>query len=212
MKIYRNNLLFNLGTIPCSIAAKCWYHAEFEGAENMPKKGPALILPKHQNQMDIILEGVMLKYCAHRYGNWIMKEGLPKALYALGGFSVGRVKDIRMIKDREERKIAISHLKAENQKMKDYIDFLYSQDEIVVMHPEGERKPGEMGQIKTELIYFSKGCEQKNGIEIPAVPIGIEYIDSSYGKVYVRAGKPVSLQNPDIEKIIFNEIKTLSGL
>ena len=64
-----------------------------------------------------------------------------------------------------------------------------------------------------DIVHFSRECEKKSGVKIPAFPVGIEYRgEGKYPKAYVTVGDPVELSNPDIENIVFNEIKRLSGL
>jgi hypothetical protein len=82
------------------------------------------------------------------------------------------------------------------------------------MHPEGTRMPREMGEFKKKLIQTTRDIEKTNDLNIPVIPLGIEYPKSAYpgSKIYLRAGKALDLKTPNIEQIIYNEIKRLSGI
>ena len=53
-----------------------YHRLAVEGGSNLPREGPALILPKHCAYRDILLEGVLLYRFTRRYANYIMKVGL----------------------------------------------------------------------------------------------------------------------------------------
>lgn len=131
----------------------------------------------------------------------------------MGGIRLERLKDLKKIKDKKKRREELENAKQKNQQVLDYLEWIYAQGEILVMHPEGTRNYGKMGGLKMSLINFTKQIQEKYSVEIPVVPIGIEYTGKSLrSKVYLRAGNPLNLNSNNIEEIIYNEIKTLSNI
>ena len=186
------------------------YRPRYSGAENIPHSGPALILPKHQKMDDIILEGLFLMRNMGRAAYWVMKSGLPSALSYLGGISVVRPCEFHSIKDKAARRKAIQDARQLNQNAKSYVEWLYMQGELVVVHPEGTRSPGKTGEVREEHISLARIVQEEQGIKIPAIPMGIEY--SKTGEVFVRAGKPLDVSQPGIAEIVKNEISRLSNI
>ena len=213
MKLKRNKTAYDFVSISVDIFMNLRYKIECSGSENIPNKGPVLLLPKHQTIADILIESIFLKKYCKRKGNWMMKSSLPGILDYIGGIKIKRPKDIRKIKNREERMEVIIKAREDYKKIKDYTEFLYKNREIVVVHPEGTRKKGEMGQLKTELINFTKQIQEKYNMIIPAIPIGIEYVKSfPKSKIYLRAGKTLDITRPDLMDVLEQEIKKLSNL
>ncbi|MFA7708086.1 MAG: hypothetical protein WCX73_03990, partial [Candidatus Pacearchaeota archaeon] len=56
----RNSVIYSLGRGLTDILFLSYHKINLEGIENIPKKGPALILAKHQFNMDIPAEGYIL--------------------------------------------------------------------------------------------------------------------------------------------------------
>jgi len=177
---------------------------EHRGIENIPEKGPALLLPKHQSYWDILLEGDLLRKRG-RFANLVMKGSLPSLFKYGGGIPIIRPKDVSKQK---------THIPKNNREAKEYIEFLCERDEIIIIHPEGTRIKNGMGKIQGGLINHIKKIEENLGIKIPVIPIGIEYKDirNIRSKVNVRVGKSLDLNTPDLDKIIGREIRSLSGL
>lgn len=213
MKLKRNKTAYDFVSISVDIFMNLRYKIECSGSENIPNKGPVLLLPKHQTIEDILIESIFLRKYCKRKGNWMMKPSLPGILDYVGGIKIKRPKDIRKIKNSEERKRVIIKTREDYEKIKDYIKFLYKNEEIVVVHPEGTRKKGVMGQLKTELINFTKQIQEKYNMTIPAIPIGIEYVKSfPKPEIYLRVGKALDITRPDLMDVLEQEIKKLSNL
>lgn len=213
MELKRSNAVFNTSYPVARLVFDFFNNIEYSGYENIPKKGPALLLAKHQHELDIILEGMMLYRYLGRQGNWVMKDSLPKILELWGGIKIRRPKDVR-VKDREERRKLLEEAKAYNQAATEYMEWLYTQGEILVAHPEGTRRMGAMGSIRQEIIDFTMGVEGKHAISIPIIPIGLEYVYSKEHRpqIYVRAGTPLATQTPDLVKKVYDEMKRLSNI
>ena len=72
-----------------SVMINSRYNVKFDNVERLQDymdKG-FVMLPKHQSNWDIPLEGMLLKQSIGRYGNYVMKDSLPKVLQYLGGLS-----------------------------------------------------------------------------------------------------------------------------
>lgn len=224
MQLKRKNPFYNLSCAAVSVFMYLYHNIEFSGAENIPKKGPALLLSKHQSIQDILLEGTFLQNNCGRQGNWVMKSGLPLFFDYLGGIKVKRSQDVKKyirknkIKGMERRRL-FEETREYNQDAMDYVGRLYRRGEIVVVHPEGTRsEKGRMKPLEEELVVpllnFTKEIQEKYGIKIPVILAGIEYssIWRPRSKVYLRAGKPLDITQPNIVQIIEQEIRKLSNL
>ena len=170
-----------------------YHRLAVEGGHNLPHEGPALLLPKHCAYRDILLEGVLLYRITRRYGNYIMKVGLWGMLEWMGGVKVERPKDIRRIADREQRRAEIRRAREANQQMQDYLDGLYQRGELVVSHPEGMRYQDELGPLQKGVVEHLVQAEERLGVRVPLIPIGLEY--DSYARpgarVYFRVDEPL---------------------
>ncbi len=202
------------------------YSVEYSGYENVPEKGPALILSKHQSLLDIPLEGIMLRR-AERYGNWVLKESLPGWLDVLGGVRYMRPDDVKKqirkekgrLEDedkREYRKRLIKEMKGYNAASNEYSKWLYKQGEIIVSHPEGTRTKGEMGKMWPDFVNVTRDFSNESGVKIPIIPVGIEYAGwsgfSSRSEIYVRVGKQIDINSDDLMGIVGKEMARLSEL
>ena len=189
-----------------------------EGAENIPHQGTALLLPKHRAYRDILLEGVVIYRLTRRYATYVMKAGLYGILELAGGVKIVRPKDIRRVKDREARRARIQWARDENQQTVNYLAWLYGQGDVVVSHPEGMRYQDIMGPMQREIIDHLLEVERQFGLEIPIIPIGLEYESYSRprSRVYFRIDKPLySTQFSGTNELIGTveeRIFTLSGL
>jgi 1-acyl-sn-glycerol-3-phosphate acyltransferase len=211
------------------VAIKC-YNVEYFGLENVPNSGAALVLPKHQYLLDIPLEGIALRNSG-RYGNWVMKNSLPGWLDCLGTIRYVRPDDVKKRVKREKAKLDDSFKKAYmkdvgrglfeemkefNTASNEYSKWLYSQGEIIVSHPEGTRVRGKMGKLWSEFIDLTRDFSNESGINIPVIPMGIEYAGwsgfSLRPKIYVRLGKQIDVNSDDLMGIVAFEMAKLSNI
>ena len=214
MEIIRKEQVFSLGEMIASAVTDAYYHVSYHGAENIPEQGPALLVPKHLSYLDIIFEGIFLKRHCNRQGNWVMKSGLLGILKYLGGIKVMREQDIEKIQDPAERAKKKNDASIFNKQALDYCRFLYSQGELIVVHAEGTRTPGKVGELDRGMLVFTKLAERKLGIKIPVIPIGIEYerLWVPGSRVYIRAGKPIDCRTPNLAETVREEIRKQSNL
>ena len=199
-------------------AAMRYHRLVVEGGSNLPREGPALILPKHCAYRDILLEGVLLYRITRRYANYIMKVGLWGILEWMGGVKVERPKDIRRIADREQRRAEIQRARAANQQMQDYLDGLYQRGELIVSHPEGMRYRDELGPLQKGVVEHLVQAEERLGIRVPLISVGLEY--DSYARlgsrVYFRVDEPLYADSfahiNELMEHLSQRLRVLSGL
>lgn len=209
---------FACGARLLAAGAMRYHRLVVEGGSNLPRQGPALILPKHCAYRDILLEGVLLYRITRRYGNYIMKVGLWGILEWMGGVKVERPKDIRRIADREQRRAEIQRARAANQQMQDYLDGLYQHGELVVSHPEGMRYQDELGPLQKGVVEHLVQAEKRLGMRVPLISIGLEY--DSYtrlgSRVYFRVDEPLYADSfANINELmdhLSQRLRVLSGL
>ncbi len=189
-----------------------------EGAENLPRQGPGLLLPKHCAYRDILVEGVAIYRHTSRYATSVMKRGLWGILEHMGGVKVTRPKDIRRIEDRIERRAEIRRARAANRDMREYLSWLYAQGELILSHPEGMRYQDRMGPMQKEIIEHLLQVQEQRGLRVPMLPIGIEY--ESYtrplSRVFFRVGRPIYADGETDITVLVDELgeqlRQLSGL
>lgn len=209
---------FACGARLLATGAMRYHRLVVEGGSNLPRQGPALILPKHCAYRDILLEGVLLYRITRRYGNYIMKVGLWGILEWMGGVKVERPKDIRRIADREQRRAEIRRARTANQQMQDYLDGLYQHGELVVSHPEGMRYQDELGPLQKGVVEHLVQAEKRLGMRVPLISIGLEY--DSYARlgsrVYFRVDEPLYADSfANINELmdhLSQRLRVLSGL
>lgn len=189
-----------------------------EGGRNLPREGPALILPKHCAYRDILLEGVLLYRIVQRYANYVMKVGMWGILEWPGGVKVVRPKDIRRIADREQRRAEIRRARAANQQMQDYLYGLYQCGELVVSHPEGMRYQDKLGPLQKEIVEHLVQAEERLGMRVPLIPIGLEYASfvRPGARVYFRVDEPLYADSfahvNALMEYLGERLRVLSGL
>jgi 1-acyl-sn-glycerol-3-phosphate acyltransferase len=199
-----------------------YHHVTVEGADNLPQQGPALLLVKHRATRDSILLSDIFYRHTHRYGNYLMKgkpSGLKNSLLeALGGINVVRPKDIHNLKSRAEKRARLEWAREFNQRSYNYVTWLFTQNEIVVTYPEGMFFGNRMGPIQSGVIKHTLAVEQECNIEIPIIPIGIEYesLHCPRSRTYFRIGPQLtSTQFADPRELttkIEQQLAFLSGL
>ena len=165
-----------------------------------------------------VVEGVSLYRYTGRFATFVMKRGLWGILELAGGVKVTRPKDVRRLKDREQRREAIRRAREANDEMQAYLSWLYRHGELVISHPEGMRYQNSMGPVQKEVVEHLLRTQETWGIEVPMIPIGIEY--ESYARprsrVFFRVGAPIRAQGmadlPAVVDELDGTLRRLSGL
>jgi len=213
MKLKRNPIIHEIARFGTNCYINGYHRVFINGLENIPKQGPALIIPKHQSMKDIPLEGYILGNRTQRTGNWIMKSSLPKCFEKVGGIMVTRLKDVKEIKDKAKRREYLEKAQQTNTETTDYMKWLYGQGEVIVMHAEGTRNPGAMNPINMPLIKYTKQAQEELEIKIPLVLMGIDYENLTKFRSKVTANiEQLDWDVPNLEQAISTELARLSGL
>ena len=221
-KLRRDDLLIRVAMLIVKTGLKFYYDIHIENGKNIPKEGPALILPKHRSRVDLPLEAITIYETTGRHANYIMKSFLLDRFYEkLGGISLLRPKDLDKL-PRDRRKEYFKKAREINDKAQDYMKWLYSNNELIVVHPEGERRKNDLKfengvYIMNENSFYRKFIQYPISEQIPIIPVGIEYeeLRRFRSKVYIRVGAPIKFDYHDFHEnveAISNQIKCLSGI
>jgi 1-acyl-sn-glycerol-3-phosphate acyltransferase len=173
------------------------FSADYKGEHNLPPP-PYVLLPKHQSMFDIILEGVLLYKTQRLYPHYLMKHTLPDWLGFYGGIHVVRQRDVPESGDRRRNVAALRRAKQ-----------VLAEKGVLVVHPEGTRSRGTVGQLQEAGISMIVGWQKDLG-RIPLVPVGIRYD----GQIHVRVGVPrvyASVGQPEIRELR-NDLAELSRM
>jgi glycerol-3-phosphate O-acyltransferase / dihydroxyacetone phosphate acyltransferase len=182
-------MLYSFVKILMTVALRFFYrHIHISGLENIPAKGPAIIISNHPSSlMDAALIGILLKRPIHYFarGDVFINKPVSELLSWLHMMPVHNHEGGR-------RTIhANSDSFSQGQK-------ILSNGGIIVFFPEST------SHIERQLLYFRKGVFRLGfktavahdfAFEIPIVPVGITYDHPSEGQndVQVHAGKPLLL-------------------
>lgn len=200
----RVNWLCKIGRVAIKAYYGLRYNISYEGKLPQP---PLVILPKHQSMHDLPLEAIYIYERSGKLANFIMRP-LPCNFFfeALGGITIARAKEIRKgTYDKEEGKNL-------NQRATEQAIGTMKLGEPLVIHPEGTRSSGSMGniRIKQDSVLDTILKEQRNYQAIAFVPLGIEYVKKD---IHIRAGEPFFTDDSRaLEERLAKELPKLSGL
>jgi 1-acyl-sn-glycerol-3-phosphate acyltransferase len=204
----RNPLIYRVTKTIAAITFHLCYRIRVQGMENIPGRGPAVILPKHQYWTDIPVVGLALRPQL----NYVAKTELFRFpfvktfLSLLGGIPF----------DREKSTKTLGSFR--------YILQLLREKEYLVIFPEGTYYRGKVGKGKSRLIQMILRWQDNREIEerrstnhhIPFVPVGIHYGRKGLRKIVnVKIGRPIFSEatgTPRLTKRIVESIAFLSGL
>jgi len=166
-----------------------WYSMNITFHGEYPKSGPALILPKHQCYLDLILEARILeeatrgdkKYGYGVWANFIMKYFLPRILEDMGGTKVIRQEDRDIILKKDKGLKDKSFADDFNKNVTNYCYWLLEQNQILFIHPESKRYKGAVGPVEEGIaLAFSlmRRYYRATKNDLPVYVMGIKYSDS----------------------------------
>ncbi len=207
------------------------YNLECQGTENIPKQGPALILPKHHSYIDGVIVGYFIKKESSKYCYFFAKNTLPKWLEKLGGIKFITKSDFKKLSRRIGREQAKQFSKKINKKAYAKIEELLKNNEIITMFPEGKLSAGKMSKLKISPFKYFEQMQKRISNPIPIIPVGIEYNrledvkgykaflfsirDFSRKKAIIRFGEPRYFGERLLEELIkalSKDIKKLSNI
>jgi len=203
-KIKRNNLLAYIVTNAASLILHFNYDISYEHRKRLRDLGDKgfVLLPKHQHWLDIPLDGLLLKETLNRYGNYIMKNVLPKwILEPLGGISIIRGRDdLPELVKKHGKKKAIEIAKEKENEIYSYaIPNLLARNEIIVTYIEGHRYFQKEAKITASNVKNLMKSQKMLGEQITFVPVDSEYKDK---EVIIKVGKPIKVPDNGLEELI----------
>jgi 1-acyl-sn-glycerol-3-phosphate acyltransferase len=162
-------ILYNFVQVLITCWCNSFYHLEVHGKIHIPKRGPAIIAPKHQYWTDIPL---IARAFYNIHLNYIAKKELFRFpftrdfLIALGGIPLDREAPIKSID-------SFRHL-----------SFLLKREHNIVIFPEGTYFRGTVGRGKSRLIKMILKFQEEEQLPkpIPFIPVGITYQKKGSGK------------------------------
>ncbi len=201
-RIRRNAFLYGCARVLFTVYLSCRYRLNIQGRENIPSKGPIIIVPKHQRWIDIPVVGFAVQVPCHYIAKRELFEKplIRELMIQLGGISLDRRYPIK------------------SRDSFHYLDYLLRCGEMIVLFPEGTYFPGRLGEGKFRLIeWVLKVAERLKIDELPFIPIGIQYgKDMLCNKIDVKIGKFLYCgdhsQAQCFTKTIMKTIGELSGL
>ena len=215
----RLDFLTNISVNAVSFIVNATYDLKFQNESRLwpySQEG-FVLLPKHQSNWDIPLEGVLLKKAIGRYGNYVMKDSLPKVLEYLGGMSVMRVRDIRKYSgynDKQGRAEILMIAKDKREELENRMVELLDKNEIVVSHIEGKRFYQQKTKINPSNLQRFLDIQKKLQKQITFIPLDIKYEDirAVGSKVLLKVGSPIKVKDDGLEELVghmANEIELL---
>jgi len=218
MKFERNFLFYKLfRRFVCFPTLYLLYDFKLKGRENLPREGPAFILSKHWEWIDLFVicyaSPVLLYYVAKQelFGNifndfpgtFLYKAGeLLRGVFCRGLYWMGAVPI-----SRDNPKETVTSFK--------FMEKLLDEKEIIVFFPEGRMIRNAMGEVKSGLIKWIMRLQEKRKKRFPVVIVGINY-KRVFPRVQITCeiDPPVYYETHDeqISDKIMERIRILSGL
>ncbi len=204
MRLRRINFFYFLVRTLACLCFQPFYRIKVEGRENIPPKGPFILLPKHQFWSDIPI----VAFAARRPLNYLAKKGLfiypgiRRFFIFLGGIPLDRCQPLKSLDSFR------------------YVTELLKKGEGLVLFPEGTYYPHSMGPGKYRFIQYLLRLQEEMGWQgeraIAFIPVGIRYHNKIRKEVCIQIGHPLSW---DVETkaqpftfSLMKRIASLSGL
>jgi 1-acyl-sn-glycerol-3-phosphate acyltransferase len=194
--------IFLAARITARIILPVRFQVRIHGLEHLPEKGPALLIPKHQQWWDVPLLGSYiprpLYFLAKQelFANFLSRFLISR----LGGIAIDRRHPLRSLNTFRS------------------LHPLLRGNAFLVLFPEGTYYQETMGPGKWRLIQMILRLQQKQALPpIPFLPIGIHYSSENAGKkinVEISLGPAQNEINPCraepfTQELLF-QVKTLS--
>ena len=181
-------MIYAIGKFLCHFANVLWFNFTIEGKENIPKDGRLVICANHVSLYDPVVIATQVRRPIHYMAKAELYKNkvLAWLLRAVKTFPVDR------------SKVSMETLKTALQILK--------QDEILGIFPEGTRVKGEERQKPLDgFEVFALKTKS------PILPVHIQGTFKFRGKVTVRFGKPIYLDEYFGKKLKGEEMAKLSG-
>lgn len=179
------------------------FKIKVEGAENIPKNGPAILAPYHLHKS---LDPVILKAVVNRnlhflvwseyFFSWYYSKDL---VHKLGGLAV--YKDPKIYKPRKlDTYRGLQYGKEQASTTFKHSIKLLKYGECLVLFLEGFAK---IKQTSSEdenvrvpqsgFVYLQAFIKRNFNINIPVIPIGLKYVNEKHTNIIIRIGNPINV-------------------
>jgi 1-acyl-sn-glycerol-3-phosphate acyltransferase len=189
------------------VAIKLFYRRiEIQGTENIPKDGPVLLAPNHQNAfIDALLPATLYSRTIH----FLVRADVFKSNLARKFFN-----SIQMMPVYRQRD-GVQNL-AKNEETFGRCHEILRRGEVLLLFPEatheGVRKLRPLSKGFTRILFgaLEDGHED---LDIKVVPLGLNYSSYSHSqsRVLMSYGKPISVQDYKAQ-IAENEARAMNSL
>jgi len=209
------DLLTDLSLGILSEAIISFYNVMFEDTERLydyHNRG-FVLLPKHQSNLDILLEGILLKKSINRQGHYIMKDSLPSILEYVGGVPITRAREIKKL-PKEMRLEKVAEARQKREEVYGELANLLKLNEIVVVHVEGKRHYQKKTKINRGNVQSLMDMQKKVGEQITFFPLDIKYqdIDKFRSNILLKVGEPIKVSDDGLEDLTNHLAKNIELL
>ena len=209
------DLLTDISMSILSQALNSFYNIEYENTERLYEycdKG-FVLLPKHQSNLDIILEGLLLKSSINRHGHYIMKDSLPGILEYVGGVPITRAREIKKL-PKEMRLEKIAEARKKSEEVYGKLANLLKLNEIVVVHVEGKRQYQKKTKINTANVQSLLDMQKKVGERVTFFPLDIKYEDIKKfrSEILLKVGEPIKVGDYGLEDLTYHLARNIELL
>ncbi|MFT4770467.1 MAG: 1-acyl-sn-glycerol-3-phosphate acyltransferase [Cryomorphaceae bacterium] len=188
------------------LAIKLFYRRiEIQGLENIPKNGPVLLAPNHQNAfIDALLPATLFPRRIH----FLVRADVFKSNLARRFFSSIQMMPIYRQRD------GIQNL-AKNEETFRQCHEILRRGEVLLLFPEathkGVRKLRPLSKGFTRILFGA--LEGYEDLDIKVVPLGLNYSNysDSQSRVLMSYGKPISVQDYRVQ-IAENKARAMNSL
>jgi 1-acyl-sn-glycerol-3-phosphate acyltransferase len=188
------------------LAIRLFYRkVEIRGEENLPKEGPVLLAPNHQNAfMDALLPATLCPRVIH----FLVRADVFKSATARRFFE-----SIHMMPVYRQRD-GIQNLAKNEETFQQCYEILRS-GKVLLLFPEatheGVRKLRPLSKGFTRILFGA--LEGHENLDIKVVPLGLNYSNysDSQSRVLMSYGKPISVQDYH-DQIVENKAKAMNRL
>ena len=180
----RSNLVFNLTRVFSGLVLPARFEVRVRGLEYLPERGPALLIPKHQQWWDVPLLGHYVPRPLYFLAKEeLFRSPLPRYFISrLGGIPVDRQAPLKSL-----------------HTFRSLVPLIKGQA-FLVLFPEGTYFPGTMGEGKWRLIRMILSLQRKQSwTTLDFLPVGIRYQSpAGRGKIRVdlKIGEPCQEEDP----------------
>jgi hypothetical protein len=214
--VYENkriDFFVDVALVCCSLATSMYYQTSYRNLNRLKplRERGFVLLPNHQSNADILFEGIMLHKALGKKPHWVMKNGLPGIFDYVGGIRTIRRKDLGKPMSREDKRMALERAKGQRDYVLDAIYQLLSDEEVVILHQQGNRAYKKPYEINLPNLRKLLVVQERLGMQIPFVPLTISYEDVKqlFSKVIVNVGNPIQVPNNGLDALAEHLMKEI---